>query len=258
MIVDADDDRDSGVPYEPLAQIDFKKTFTGLCTLALLRADMYLRMQAVNLQVIDAWTTQLEYGVLRKHIEEERTPEEAFFLNAQSQMWVMAVYEVLRTWRQRVKEVEGFAKAGTISREIERLRASTDYSHSGVEARTRLLEDAARDDEILNRISRDRKRMHIAFRRIEALRMNLAKHEVPGKKGSIANMPGYGRINRWCGSLDYELSIGRYVLGTISRRDIADSLRALADAVEPPTDEDIASFDAFMTGPPDVPFDSAE
>ena len=245
------------IPYAPISEIDFRETFAGFCSLALLRDDMYLRMQAFNLQVVDEWTTQLEYGVLKKYIEEETTPEEAFFLNAQSQMWVMAVYEVLRTWRQRVKYIEELARAGAIHQEIERLRASTDYFHAAVEARIGLIEDAAKDDQIVDRINRDRSRVHIAFRRIEALRMNLAKHEERGKKGSIANMPGYGRINMWCGSLDYELSVGRNVLGTISRRDIADSIRALADMPEPPTQETIASFEAFMKGPPDVPLGNA-
>lgn len=244
-----DQDAQNGIRYAHLKDIDFRKTFDGFCSLVLLGDDMYLRMQAFNLQIVDQWTSELEYQVLRKYFEEEKTPEEAFFLNAQSQMWIMAVYEVFRTWRQRAKYVEGHAKARTLQDEINNLKKDEGYFHAGKEARIALLEDAAKDGQIVERIARDRKRLHIAFRRIEAIRMNLAKHEERGKKDSIAHMPGYGRINMWCGSLDYELAVGRNILGTVSRRDIADSIRALADNEDPPDGESLASFDAFMKGP---------
>jgi hypothetical protein len=57
----------------------------------------------------------------------------------------------------------------------------------------------------------------------------------------------------WCGAIDYELSVGRAILGTVNRRDIADELRALAIS-ELPTDAAIANFDAMMKGPPDDAF----
>jgi hypothetical protein len=38
-------------------------------------------------------------------------------------------------------------------------------------------------------------RIEPLFRRIEALRMNLAKHEVPKMKGVPSLAPGYGRID---------------------------------------------------------------
>lgn len=244
-----DHDEHDEVPYASLKEIAFGNTFEGLCSLALLRGDMYLRMQAFNLQIVDEWTTRLEYQVLRDLFEQERTPPETHFLNAQSQMWIMAVYEVLRTWRQRATYVEGLAKAGTLQQEIDKLKAEEGYFHAGKQARIALLEDTLKDRELVERIGRDRKRLHIAFRRIEAIRMNLAKHEERGKKNSIAHMPGYGRINSWCGSLDYELAVGRAVLGTISRRDVAESIRALADNADPPDDETLARFDTFMRGP---------
>ena len=62
------------------------------------------------------------------------------------------------------------------------------------------------------------------------------------------------RINQWSGSLDYQLESGRVILGKISRRDIADELRLLADRRKIPTDADLASFDKFMKGPHEDPF----
>lgn len=90
------------------------------------------------------------------------------------------------------------------------------------------------------------------FVRLEGIRISLAKHEVRKKKGSVALHPGYGRINRWCGALDYEIENGRYSIGDINRRDIADEIRMLASNGYVPSDEDIASFDEFMRGPKDA------
>lgn len=100
-------------------------------------------------------------------------------------------------------------------------------------------------------IQRDLKRTHILFARLEAIRISLAKHEVRKKKGSVALRPGYGRINRWCGALDFEIQNGRYSIGDINRRDIADEIRVLPADDYVPSDDDIASFDAFMRGPDD-------
>jgi hypothetical protein len=57
-------------------------------------------------------------------------------------------------------------------------------------------------------------------------------------------------FNRWNGSLEYEIAYEGAILGTLSRRDIAESLRAPADASNLPSEEDLASFDEFMKGPP--------
>ena len=62
---------------------------------------------------------------------------------------------------------------------------------------------------------------------IEMFRMNLAKHCAPGKDGTIPRAPGYGRINRWCGAMDFELieNDGSYTI--MNRRDIADAIRSV-------------------------------
>jgi len=55
---------------------------------------------------------ELEEQVLAKLFHEERTPMETMFLSAQSQMWIFAAYEILRTWRQRAREVLKLDKSG--------------------------------------------------------------------------------------------------------------------------------------------------
>ncbi len=120
----------------------------------------------------------------------------------------------------------------------------------GREIRADQLRKVLDDPSLIDQVKDDIREIHIPFARIEYIRVALAKHQVPGNKKSVAYAPGYGRINDWCGSLEYELENNGAILGKISRRDIADELRALSDRSNPPTDDDLASFDAFMKGPP--------
>ena len=90
----------------PLSEIDPSAINKALCSLTLLGDDLYLRMQAMNLGVVDPFIADLEARLLRKQIDEERTPlPDALFVPAQSQMWIFAAYELLRTWRQRVADM---------------------------------------------------------------------------------------------------------------------------------------------------------
>lgn len=51
------------------------------------------------------------------------------------------------------------------------------------------------------------------------------------------------------GSLQYQLENGAVILDTISRRDVADELRALNFQNNIPTDEELQNFDEFMRAP---------
>jgi hypothetical protein len=111
---------------------------------------------------------------------------------------------------------------------------------------------AGKTPALVDRLREDLRLTYIPFAQIDFIRVALAKHEVKGKRNSIAYAPGYGRLNQECGSLDYQMEAGRVIIGNISRRDIADSLRALS-LRSLPTDEDIKGFDRFIN-PPDVEF----
>jgi hypothetical protein len=213
--------------------------------------DPYLRMQVFNLSVVDQFVMGLECDVLRRLHSEDRTPgPEAMFLNALSQMWIFAAYELLRTWRERAKEVIKLQENGGLTLKIDALNKDLGFRHVGREIRADQLRAVLTDPAGINKIREDLRLTHITFARIEFIRIALAKHEVRGKGKSIAYAPGYGRINTWCGSLDYQLENNGAILGNISRRDIADELRLLSDRKNPPTDDELASFDAFMKGPP--------
>jgi hypothetical protein len=65
----------------------------------------------------------------------------------------------------------------------------------------------------------------------------------------IAVAPGHGRIDDWTGSLTYELSNGRDIMGYISRREISDAIRAIDHDSEPQSSDKLAVFDRFMKNP---------
>jgi hypothetical protein len=70
-------------------------------------------------------------------------------------------------------------------------------------------------------------RVEPLFRRIEALRMNLAKHEVPKMKDVPALAPGYGRIDMMSGSMQWQVDLGKNVVDLVSRKSLADHLRTV-------------------------------
>jgi hypothetical protein len=95
----------------------------------------------------------------------------------------------------------------------------------------------------------DLRRIHVTFGLMNMLRMSLAKHEIAGVRDSVAFAPGYGRINRWCGAIDYELSWDAGVFDTVNHRDFADGLRGMWRR-EPQTAQELAGFDQALKGPP--------
>src|SRR5690606_7998002 len=158
--------------------------------------------------------------------EESQMPDLAF-LSAISQMWIFAAYELLRTWRQCADDIVKWADNGGLQTKLDQLRKPAPFAHFGKEMRARQIEQVMADPVLIQKVREHQKRVYLPFVQLESLRVSIAKHEVSGRKKSVALMPTYGRINRWCGSLDFELSHGAVVLGTLSRRDVADAIRAI-------------------------------
>jgi hypothetical protein len=65
------------------------------------------------------------------------------------------------------------------------------------------------------------------YRRMDALRINLAKHEIKGARRSVAPAPGYGRIDMTNGSIYWMVDLGDSAVDIVSRRTIADELRSI-------------------------------
>jgi hypothetical protein len=186
---------------------------------------------------VDDFLEGQEAQLLRDYVETDRTPiPAALFLSALSQMWVFAAYELLRIWRQRVQEIIKWAKkletldggerqaaVAQKRQEIER-RASEARE---ADLRWQLFEradDARFVDELRSAVNRS----ELVFHAVEAVRVTLAKHEVPRREGAYAAAPGYARIDMSNGSMRWQLELGRNEIEIVSRRGLADALRALA------------------------------
>ena len=221
---------------------DFGGPLAGAITkLPLIRADMYLRMQATNLSVVDMFIRGLEEQLLAEYLAIERTPtESAFFVSSLSQLWFFGVYELFRTWRQRAKEIAEFAREildcdegdreACIARRRELVESGSSLLESGLSRRWNgydaVIEDPA---ESIAQLSGALDRVEILYRRLEALRVHLAKHEVPKQIGSEAMAPGYGRIDGATGSMAYQVLLGGDEIDIVSRRGLADDIERLHD-----------------------------
>jgi len=243
-------EHDEGPPYVDPDSINPNALPHALRNLELFGSDAYLSMQATNLAVVDTFAMKLESQLLSSYVTKGGSViAEATFLLAQSQMWIFAAYEALRTWRQRAKQVLRLADNGGFALKIADLRKDVGFQHHGRLMLADQYERISQEPSLLDKVRDDLRRVHIPFARMEMVRVSLAKHEVSGKPNALAYAPGYGRINRWCGALDFELSNGPCIFGTVSRRDVADEIRAIPHG-EVPSEQDLASFDEAMKGPP--------
>ena len=201
--------------------------------------DPYLGMQAFNLEVVDAILEQWEAQLLAEYFEQERTPfPTTAYVDALSQLWVFGVYELLRTWRQRAQEVCNFADSlQGCSPEIRLARMekkrksilSCSADESGEVLHWRPFERAAEDSDFVHGLQRALDETEWLFRRIESLRVALAKHEMPKTKGSFAMAPGYSRIDMNDGSMWWMTALRGKEVDAITRREIANACRELGN-----------------------------
>ncbi|MBW1992989.1 MAG: hypothetical protein JRI77_00905 [Deltaproteobacteria bacterium] len=208
-------------------------------SLPMLEDDPYLRMQALNLDVVDNLLEQMESQLLDESMETERTPlPTAAIVSALSQLWIFGVYELLRTWRQRVIEVLCFSdeiissdqreKLQRLAEQKEKIRKSSACPERSEPSPARALERVVSEPQFAENLRNALHRSEQPFRQIEALRINLAKHEMPKKKGSFSLAPGYGRIDMTTGSICWQVSLKNNEVDNVSRRDVADSCRELS------------------------------
>lgn len=243
------DQQDNDPQYEASEDINEKGIVESLTRLHLIESDMYLQSQAYNLGIVDKFIMDMEYKVLREWFKTDRTPSLTFFLSAQSQMWIFAVYEFLRTWRQRAKDIVKLADNGGLEQKLTAMKEKEySYVHFGHNIRISQIENVIKEPTLISQLKKELLHLYIPFRQLEHIRISLAKHELSRKSNSAALMPGYGRINIWCGSLDYDLENGIYSMGFINRRNIADSIRHLDFSQDPPSEEELSQFDDYMNG----------
>lgn len=201
--------------------------------------NLYLSMQAQNISLVDEYLENLEANLLREYLELEKTPvHTAMFLSALSQMWIFSFYELLRAWRQQVKKLieygDGLASLTGREREqeIHNQRKRLKKASSVIR-----IEDAWYNEEFrraednpqyIQDLKQAKQSLELLFRRLEGLRITLAKHEIPKREGLRAMAPGYGRIDMRTGSIYWTVTYKDGTCEIISRRSIADECRELA------------------------------
>jgi hypothetical protein len=197
--------------------------------------ELWLGMQFRNLAIIDqTFLRPLENDALRECLQRERTPTEFVMpLSALSQMWVFAVYEVLRTWRQRARELkeaheqylaidfsdqekwlkERVAKAK--SKEVMAVNSIPFYSQKF---------ERLSEPNFISDVSNYMDETEGLFRIAESLRVHLAKHEIPKTSQMVAHNPGYGRLNMTTGSMYWPVVLKDGEMMMIDRQKISNAL----------------------------------
>lgn len=240
--------------YVAFQDIDFSKSIAGFRSLLLLDSPD-LSLQSINACVVDKFITKLEYSLLKTQFDEERTPiDQTIFVTAQSHMWIFSVYELFRTWRGQAKDIIKWSENSILGKMRDGMQEGT-LNQSTV-VRKRQLQTFIDSPTLVLILARDVARTETLFYLIEAIRIRLAKHELPkgGGNSRFPRSPTHGMINRWCGSLDYELEDGmKTTYGIVNRRQIADGIRALALNEEPEDKEIRDSAKEYYRGPKDLP-----
>ena len=176
---------DDGPSYLEPSEIHGSALSMALNSLQMLGGDPYLSMQSFNLDVVDQFIMRLEYEVLREYHREERLPGTAIFLSAQSQMWIFAAYELLRTWRGRAEKALMLHKNGGLGHKIAALREDVGFLHVGRKIHADQLSELVGSPKLVDRVREDLAITHIPFGCLDFPRVALAKHEVKGKRNSI-------------------------------------------------------------------------
>jgi hypothetical protein len=230
---DTRDDHDDGCDGAP--EIGLAEALGSLP----LFTDPYLNMQAINLGLVDQFLMEQEAQLLHEYFEQERTPLPAtMFVSALCQLWIFGLYELLRTWRQRGREIvrwsREFHSLAAEDRAARLAKKQADIEKRAADPRSAdvfhwpAYEAAANDHTFGEAIRKALDRSERLFKRIEAFRVTLAKHEMPGVPGSFAMAPGYSRIEMTNGSIYWQVVLRDDEVDLVSRRTLADECRRLA------------------------------
>lgn len=208
--------------------------------------DLFISMQALNLGMVHEFLLEIEKDLLRDLLELERTPPNTIFVSAISHLWVFGVYELLRTWRQRANEVLNFAikvsrATGSNRRKLlafkKRQLLGGAIEPLAGHHRWSQFRKAATNKNYARKLREAIDRYELIFRRLEALRVSLAKHELPKQHGMPAipaMMPGYGRIDEATGSIRWEYLLQGREVDALTRRGIAEQCLMLAKETRRP------------------------
>ena len=204
--------------------------------------NVFLHMQAVNISIVDQYIEGLEEDLLREYLDSDQPPlPKLHFLSAVTQMWVFALYELLRTWKQMVAELLDYATA------LDRIRGKSDFESRKkklIESRriklvrpkpSADLEEALywrrfvrieRSQSFVKQLQKAKAAVTPVFLRVERVRVTLAKHEVPraGRPGRSYAAP-YERMDTLTGSMRWIIDLSDGTSDFVTRRELADQCR---------------------------------
>ncbi|MGB5086079.1 MAG: hypothetical protein WBO09_16100 [Methylocystis silviterrae] len=195
--------------------------------------DVWLGMQARNIAVVDLTIIrEIEGQALAAYMERERTPSDILLpLSALSQMWVFSLYEFLRTWRQRARAIVRIHQAGYelseekrddyFKQQVESAKAKEGHVKFALALPSDFVAKAS-DEEFIRSVENYRDKTEGLFHEAEALRVTLAKHEIPKTKGFVAEAPGYGRMEYLNGSMYWFIVLNDGSQLKVCRRELAD------------------------------------
>lgn len=223
-----DPETDGDAEPQPATAKAFVDALRGL---PIVEDDFYLGSQVLHLGVASSVIEQFEGDLMREYWRDDHVSPDRFMVVASlSQLWVFGVYEVLRTWRQRVQSVLKFvanlpteptARHSSIA--AKKADVEGRYSHPDLvhDIHADVYERAARDAAYVTRLRGCLHRSERSFRRIEALRVNIAKHEVPKVNGdSYIVGPGSSRIDTVTGTLQWQVDLGNREVDMVSRASV--------------------------------------
>lgn len=241
---------DEEIPYQNPEEIDQIAIYSALNSLVFFANNLDFSNQAMNLTVVDEFIMDLEYGYLRSKFDETNTPYQSIFLSAQSQMWIFSAYELMRTWREKISKYLKAADNGGLPLKLKELHKPIGYENYTIQKRIEEINLLIENPDFVETMRDDLRRTQMLFTQMELLRMSLAKHQMRKRPSAAVLAPTVGYMNRWCGSLEYQINSGQVIICNLSRRDIADGIRAIP-AMTVPSDEDLNSFETAMRGPSD-------
>lgn len=218
---------------EPFTETDVPRNFSVIAWYRSIPLcdDVWLGMQAQHIAAVDiAIIRPLELHTARALFNEEGIADLMMALNGVSQMWLFALYEFLRTWRQRAKQVLQHAdqysrtklakQASFLEKVIADAKGKEKHIYSGPSFYSEHISRIA-DRSFVDEVKGYYEKTDGFFSAIEQLRMNLAKHEVPRTKGMISEMPGYSRIDHVSGTLYWHYTGEHGGLEKFDRREAA-------------------------------------
>ena len=236
MDSDSGDSEDDVEPREP----DARAFVDALQSLPTVRDDFYLHSQIFSLGVVASLIEQQETAMMRSYWVDDKVPADVFLVvSALSQIWVLGVYEVLRTWRQRLRSILAFVdrlppdpedRQAAVKSRVAAVRAR--FAHPSLVQQTHatVYETAADSEEYTQELRTAYLRSERPFRRLEALRINLAKHEIPQQKDTFAQGAGAGRIDTLSGTIQWHIDLGNQEVDVVSRKAVMEACIKLASA----------------------------